>query len=126
MVDNLEDIRYRTNICSKIFLNCSYSYISYCSYFQVTYKALEQFSESEFDLDRLEVEVKKTRQSQNLDVLVSNTAGTSRYIINIFKANVTQNLTKNRLFPWKLLLRMSCSASHRKYWTRKRRKRSII
>jgi len=45
---------------------------------KVTYKALEQFSESEFDLDRLEAEVKKTRQSQNVDVLVSNTAGTSR------------------------------------------------
>ena len=47
-------------------------------YFQVTYKALEQFSESEFDLDRLEAEVKKTRQSQNLEVLVSKTVGTKK------------------------------------------------
>ena len=45
----------------------------------MTYKALEQFSESEFDLDRLEAAVKKTRQSQNLDSLVLNTAETSRY-----------------------------------------------
>lgn len=45
---------------------------------KVTYKALEQFSESEFDLDRLEAAVKKTRQSQNLDSLVLNTAETSR------------------------------------------------
>lgn len=45
---------------------------------KVTYKALEQFSESEFDLDRLEAAVKKTRQSQNLDSLVINTTDSSR------------------------------------------------
>jgi len=45
---------------------------------KVTYKALEQFSESEFDLDRIEAAVKKTRQSQNLDSFVLNTAETSR------------------------------------------------
>jgi len=44
----------------------------------VTYKALEQFSESEFDLDRLEAAVKKTRQSQNLDSLILSTTNTSR------------------------------------------------
>ena len=37
---------------------------------QVTYKALEQFSESEFDLDRLEENVKKTRRSQNLETVL--------------------------------------------------------
>lgn len=49
---------------------------------KVTYKALEQFSESEFDLDRLEEtvnKVKKSRQSQNLDeVVVVSTANNSR------------------------------------------------
>jgi len=42
---------------------------------KVTYKALEQFSESEFDLDRLEENVKKTRQSQNLETILVTAPG---------------------------------------------------
>jgi len=45
---------------------------------KVTYKALEQFSEYEFDLEKLEKTAKKTRQSRNLDSLVLVTPDQSR------------------------------------------------
>jgi len=45
---------------------------------KVTYKALEQFSESDFDLEKLEKTAQRTRQSRNLDSLVLVTPDQSR------------------------------------------------
>jgi len=42
----------------------------------VTYKALEQLSESGFDLVKVEAAVKKTRHSQNLESLLATRNGT--------------------------------------------------
>ena len=43
--------------------------------FQTTYKALEQLSETGFDLVKVEAVVRKTRHSQNLDSLLVSSSG---------------------------------------------------
>ena len=48
------------------------------SHLQVTYKALEQLSETGFDLVKVEAAVRKSRHSQNLETLLAAPRPNSR------------------------------------------------